>query len=56
VVSCKFFPELTVGHLRDTEVEAAWRGEPFDRVRETVARCGLMPVCAKCNLLYTRGA
>ena len=24
--------------------------------RETVARCGLMPVCAKCNLLYTRGA
>jgi radical SAM protein with 4Fe4S-binding SPASM domain len=56
VVSCKFFPELMVGDLRDTEVEAAWRGERFDRVRETVARCGLMPVCAKCNLLYTRGA
>lgn len=55
VVSCKFFPEFTVGNLKDAEVAEVWHGERFDRVRETVARCGLMPVCAKCNLLYTRG-
>jgi len=55
VVSCKFFPEFTVGNLTNAEVADVWGGERFDRVRETVARCGLMPVCAKCNLLYTRG-
>lgn len=55
VVSCKFFPEFVVGNLKDAEVVEIWKGERFDRVRETVARCGLMPVCAKCNLLYTRG-
>lgn len=55
VVSCKFFPEFTVGNLTNAEVADVWQGERFDRMRETVARCGLMPVCAKCNLLYTRG-
>ncbi|SMH41868.1 radical SAM protein [Azospirillum agricola] len=55
VVSCKFFPEFTVGNLTEAEVAEVWQGAPYDRVRETVARCGLMPVCAKCNLLYTRG-
>ena len=56
VVSCKFFPEFTVGNLRDASVDDVWHGERFDEVRRTVATCGLMPVCAKCNLLYTRGA
>jgi radical SAM protein with 4Fe4S-binding SPASM domain len=55
VVSCKFFPEFVVGDLNQAEVIDVWKGERFDWVRETVARCGLMPVCAKCNLLYTRG-
>ncbi|MCU1277795.1 MAG: radical protein [bacterium] len=55
-VSCKFFPELTVGNLLESAVAEVWHGERYDRVRETVATCGLMPVCAKCNLLYTRGA
>lgn len=56
VVSCKFFPEFSVGNLRDASLAEVWHGERYDRVRETVARCGLMPACAKCNLLYTRGA
>jgi radical SAM protein with 4Fe4S-binding SPASM domain len=56
VVSCKFFPEFRVGNLHESDVAAVWSGERFNRVRETVARCGLMPACAKCNLLYTRGA
>jgi radical SAM protein with 4Fe4S-binding SPASM domain len=55
-VSCKFFPELTVGNLRDASVEEVWHGAPYERIRESVATAGLMPVCAKCNLLYTRGA
>jgi radical SAM protein with 4Fe4S-binding SPASM domain len=55
VVSCKFFPEFRVGNLHESDLASIWHGERFDRVRETVARCGLMPACAKCNLLYTRG-
>lgn len=55
VVSCKFFPEFQVGNLHESDFAAIWRGARFDQVRETVARCGLMPACAKCNLLYTRG-
>jgi radical SAM protein with 4Fe4S-binding SPASM domain len=56
VVSCKFFPEFAVGNLEAATLSDIWQGQSYDRVRETVARCGLMPVCAKCNLLYTRGA
>jgi radical SAM protein with 4Fe4S-binding SPASM domain len=56
VVSCKFFPEFSVGNLAASSVEDVWHGESYDRIRETVATCGLMPACAKCNLLYTRGA
>ena len=55
VVSCKFFPEFRVGNLKEVELHEIWQGERFNQVRETVSRCGLMPVCAKCNLLYTRG-
>jgi radical SAM protein with 4Fe4S-binding SPASM domain len=56
VVSCKFFPEFSVGNLHGAALAEVWRGEHYDRVRETVTTCGLMPICAKCNLLYTRGA
>jgi len=56
VVSCKFFPEFSVGNLGQAPLAEVWHGEPYERVRETVSTCGLMPVCAKCNLLYTRGA
>jgi radical SAM protein with 4Fe4S-binding SPASM domain len=56
VVSCHFFPEFSVGNLNQATVSEAWHGRPYDRMRETIATCGLMPVCAKCNLLYTRGA
>ena len=55
VVSCKFFPEFRVGNLAHEAVETVWHGERYRHLRETVTRCGLMPVCAKCNLLYTRG-
>ncbi len=56
IVSCKFFPESTVGNLHHDEAVTAWHGERFAHVREVVAQRGLMPVCAKCSLLYSRGA
>jgi radical SAM protein with 4Fe4S-binding SPASM domain len=55
VVSCKFFPELSVGNLTKESVGEVWQGCKFTKVRETIDREGLMPVCAKCNLLYSRG-
>lgn len=55
VISCKFFPEFRMGNLGRDEVLDVWHGAPFNKLRETVSSCGLMPVCAKCNLLYTRG-
>ncbi len=55
-VSCKFFPEMTVGDLRDRPLADVWYGRPYEAVRDAVATHGLMPICAKCNLLYTRGA
>ncbi|MBK9385899.1 MAG: radical SAM protein [Planctomycetes bacterium] len=55
VVSCKFFPEFVVGQLAEQSLEEIWSGAAFRDVRETVDRCGLMPVCAHCNLLYSRG-
>ena len=55
VVSCKFFPEFRVGNLDEADIADVWNGQRFNQVRETVSKCGLMPICAKCNLLYTRG-
>lgn len=56
VVSCKFYPEFVVGNLSATGVADAWQSVRFEQVRDTLDREGLMPVCAKCNLLYARGA
>jgi radical SAM protein with 4Fe4S-binding SPASM domain len=55
VVSCKFFPEFKMGSLKNKDVSEVWHGETYSDMRETISKCGLMPVCAKCNLLYTRG-
>jgi MoaA/NifB/PqqE/SkfB family radical SAM enzyme len=55
VVSCHLFPELSVGDLTKAEFNDIWHGTRYNQIRQTVAECGLMPVCAKCNLLYTRG-
>lgn len=53
--SCHLFPEFVMGDLSRLEVAEVWHGETYERMREVVSQCGLMPVCAKCNLLYTRG-
>jgi radical SAM protein with 4Fe4S-binding SPASM domain len=55
VISCKFFPEFSVGDLKSHSLQDVWHSDKFTNVRETIDTCGLMPVCAKCNLLYSRG-
>jgi radical SAM protein with 4Fe4S-binding SPASM domain len=55
VVSCKFFPEFSVGDLATESVQAVWHSDKFTKVRSAVDTCGLMPVCSKCSLLYSRG-
>ncbi len=55
VGSCHLFPEFAMGDLTTSEVDEVWHGAAYERMRETVDRCGLMPACAKCNLLYSRG-
>ena len=55
VISCKFFPEFSMGNIQERSVESVWKGPEFSKHRDTLSRCGLMPACAKCNLLYTRG-
>jgi radical SAM protein with 4Fe4S-binding SPASM domain len=54
VVSCKFFPETVAGNLGCQELTEVWHGSRFTVIRDTIDQ-GLMPVCAKCNLLYSRG-
>lgn len=56
VSSCKFFPEFVVGDLNDGQsIADVWQSERFRRVRSTLRGTGLMPVCAKCFLLYENG-
>ena len=55
VVACKFFPEFTVGNLEQSTLSEIWQGGRYNRIRETLACAGVMPVCSKCNLLYARG-
>jgi radical SAM protein with 4Fe4S-binding SPASM domain len=56
VVACKFFPEFVMGNLTRASLPEIWHGQAFQRLRETIAHAGVMPVCARCNLLYARGS
>ena len=51
VTTCQPFHEFTVGNLYKNSLVEIWRGEKFNRVRETLTK-GLTPVCSKCILLY----
>jgi len=55
VSSCKFFPEFVIGDLHDSSAAELWQSECFQRVRATLRKNGLMPVCSKCILLYLNG-
>jgi radical SAM protein with 4Fe4S-binding SPASM domain len=50
----KFFPELSMGDLNTQTLVDIWQSEQFTKLRGIVNQ-GLMPVCAKCILLYRNG-
>ena len=54
-ITCKLFPELAVGQLATSGVAELWHGTKLEELRQTVDQHGLMPVCAKCPMLYARG-
>jgi hypothetical protein len=55
-ITCKFWPELAVGQLATSGVADIWHGPQVEELRQTVNQHGLMPVCSKCPMLYSRGA
>ncbi|MDR1370963.1 MAG: SPASM domain-containing protein [Dysgonamonadaceae bacterium] len=54
VSSCKHFPEMVVGNLKDGSVSDIWHNEKYSEIREAIQN-QLMPVCTKCNNLYLHG-
>ncbi len=50
----KFFPELAIGNLNNQSLVEIWQSESFYQLRKVVS-AGLLPVCAKCILLYRNG-
>lgn len=54
VVSCKKFPEFALGNLHRESALAIWRGEKFRKFRESHNN-RLMPICSKCEILYSNG-
>ena len=55
-ITCKLFPELAIGSIDNSGVADVWHGPKAQELRQTVDQHGLMPVCAKCGVLYSRGA
>lgn len=50
----KFFPELSVGNLREEGLIDLWKSEKLSKLRNILSQ-QLMPACAKCYLLYRNG-
>jgi hypothetical protein len=53
--SCHLVLELTMGNLHECEVAEIRRGPAYQDIRTTTSQCGLMPVCAKCDLRNAPG-
>jgi MoaA/NifB/PqqE/SkfB family radical SAM enzyme len=51
---CKFFPELSIGNIKDYGLLNLWRSEKFNKLRHILGN-GLLPICSKCILLYRNG-
>jgi len=51
VVTCKQFPDIVAGHVRDEDVNRAWNSDRYRQFRRLITHTPL-PVCSKCNALY----
>ncbi|WP_415518091.1 MAG: radical SAM protein [Desulfovibrio aminophilus] len=45
---CRDYHDYVVGNVRDHTVSELWNSEPYRRFRQSLARDGLMPACARC--------
>lgn len=54
VSTCKHFPEMIVGNLKEESVYNIWHSDKYCSIR-TAIQSELMPVCTKCNNLYLHG-
>jgi len=54
VVSCKKFTEFTMGNLHENNMDEVWHGETFTKFRKTHNN-ELMPICSKCEILFSNG-
>ena len=54
VSSCKLFREFSVGNINTESLKDIWEGDRMNEMRSRL-KCGLMPVCSKCVLLYLNG-
>lgn len=50
-LACKFFPEFTVGNVRDHSLAELWQSEMYNKIRDTFGE-SLSPACSKCSALY----
>ena len=54
VSACKLFKEFSVGNINDESIKDIWEGDRMKEMRSRM-KCGLMPACSKCVLLYLNG-
>ena len=54
VSTCKHFPEMIVGNLKEDSVYNIWHSDKYSKMRAAIQN-ELMPVCTKCNNLYLHG-
>jgi Predicted Fe-S oxidoreductases len=54
VSACKLFKEFSVGNLNEESIGDIWEGDRMKEMRKRM-KCGLMPACSKCVLLYLNG-
>ena len=54
ISACKLFKEFSIGNLHDESIKDIWEGDRMKEIRSRL-KCGLMPACSKCVLLYLNG-
>ena len=48
VSPCRDYHDYVVGNIREATLTELWNSEPYRRFRRSLAKRGLMPVCARC--------
>ena len=54
VLTCKLFPELTIGSVYQEDIKTIWNNSNYREYRKIIGG-GLMPICSQCIFLYLYG-